>query len=229
MASLVPGFMSFAASAVTRDEGKILTKSFRPDLSSSPPNLYGSPDMTSSSTSIECACAEAPTLPGSAATMKTNETKKIKVLIVEDQRLMRQLLREFMQTAHPDFVILEADTGERALKVCDTDRPQLVLLDVQLPDANGIALTSQIKAIVPDALVLIVSQHWGHTYIERALAAGAFAYIMKERVYRELLPTIDSALRSRRANRSRGDETATAQPKASPKGIHCPVDDGRDR
>lgn len=67
-------------------------------------------------------------------------------------------------------------------------------MDIGLPDANGIELTAQIKSMLPDTAVIIVSNQTGSAYTERARAAGAFAYIAKEAVHDELLPTVTAAL-----------------------------------
>lgn len=118
------------------------------------------------------------------------------ILIVEDQDLMRQMLREFLQSAYPDSLILETDSAERALELCDSYRPRLVLMDVKLPDGNGIELTARVKALLPKTTVIVVSQYSAQVYIERALAAGAYAYITKDTVHRELLPAVAAALAS---------------------------------
>jgi len=129
--------------------------------------------------------------------------KKIVMLIVEDQVLMRGLLREFVQSGYPDAAILEAADGAQAQEACRGQAPQLVLMDVALPDANGIDVAARIKDLFPQASVIVISQHSAEVYVERARAAGAFAYIRKDRVYRELLPTIESALASARAGHGR--------------------------
>lgn len=116
------------------------------------------------------------------------------MLIVEDQDVMRRMLAEFVRSAYADAAILEAADGARALEQCRSRSPQLVLMDIGLPDANGIELTAQIREMLPETEVLIVSQHAVAAYVDRAQAAGAFAYITKDRVYRELLPTIDRTL-----------------------------------
>lgn len=116
------------------------------------------------------------------------------MLIVEDQDYMRRMLREFLQSAFPHKNILEASDGRSALALCSERRPGVVLMDIGLPDANGIDLTTQIKAMLPDTAVIIVSSHAGSAYTERAKTAGAFAYINKEAVHDELLPTIAAAL-----------------------------------
>ncbi len=127
------------------------------------------------------------------------------MLVVEDQDFMRQALRDYLQSAYPDAAIIEAADGAGALELCRSRSPQLVLMDVGLPDANGIELTAQIREMLPKTEVIIVSQHAGHAYVERARAAGAFAYITKVKVYRELLPTVGRALGRAPSGSGHGD------------------------
>lgn len=117
------------------------------------------------------------------------------MLIVEDQDYMRQMLREFLQGAFPGKNILEAGDGRSALALCSERRPRVVLMDIGLPDANGIDLTEKIKAMLPETAVIIVSSNAGSAYTERARAAGAFAYVTKEAVHEELLPAVCAAMR----------------------------------
>ena len=119
---------------------------------------------------------------------------ELAVLIVEDQDFMRRMLVEYVQSAYPDITVLEAADGARALQLCRSTRPRLVLMDVALPDANGIELIPKIKEMLPETEVVIVSQHTVAAYVERAHAAGAFAYITKDKVHRELLPVISRVL-----------------------------------
>ncbi|MDO8596543.1 MAG: response regulator transcription factor [Sulfuricaulis sp.] len=118
------------------------------------------------------------------------------MLIVDDHQPMRAALREILQTAYPDASIVEAANGARAPELCLSHRPRLVLMDIGLPDANGIDLTARIKAMRPECNVIVVSQHAASIYIERAHDAGAYAYVIKDAVHRELLPTVARALAS---------------------------------
>jgi DNA-binding NarL/FixJ family response regulator len=120
--------------------------------------------------------------------------QRISILIVEDQAFMRQSLRDFLQSAYPQAAILEAPDGASALEHCRSHGADLVLMDVHLPDANGIIVAAEIKKKRPQTIVIMVSQHAGTAYVERARVAGAFAYITKDKVYRELVPTINRAL-----------------------------------
>lgn len=115
------------------------------------------------------------------------------VLIVEDQALMRHTLRHFLQDAFPDFVFLEAADGASAIEACGTHRPQLILMDVCLPDANGIELITRVKSLLPDVRVIFVSYKCGEAYVKRALAAGGWAYLCKDRLVTGLIPLVADA------------------------------------
>ena len=116
------------------------------------------------------------------------------ILIVEDQDVMRAMLREFVQSAFPGCAILDAANGERARQLCTEHRPRLVLMDVSLPDANGIELTASIKAAAPAIAVIVVSYLTGRIYREQALAAGANAFVSKDRLLSDLIPAAAAAL-----------------------------------
>jgi len=107
---------------------------------------------------------------------------------------LRQLLREFLQSAYPDASILEASDGAQALELCRNRGPRIVLMDIGLPDANGIEVTGLIKKMLPKTAVIVVSQHDAGAFVERAQAAGACAYITKGEVHRQLLPAVRRAL-----------------------------------
>ncbi len=139
-------------------------------------------------------CSYRPRATGTAEAQLTPIDPRISMLIVEDQDLMRHTLREYLQSAYPDALILEAADGEQALERCRRGRVDLVLMDVHLPDANGIIVAAQIKKLLPQTIVIIVSQHAGAAYVDRARAAGAYAYVTKDKLYRELLPTLGRAL-----------------------------------
>ena len=116
------------------------------------------------------------------------------VLIVDDQALLRNSLRSFLQHAFPDCIFLEAADGASAIEACGTHRPKLILMDVCLPDANGIELTTRVKTLLPDARVIVMSYKSGKAYVKRALAAGGWAYICKDRLVTGLIPMITEAI-----------------------------------
>lgn len=116
-----------------------------------------------------------------------------KVLIVEDQPPMRRALRDLVQTSVAGSTVLEAGTGEQALALCLAHRPDVVLMDIRLPDANGIELTARLRTLLPGTAVIVVSGLTGRRYVEHALAAGAFAVVAKDNVYRDLIRLIGRA------------------------------------
>ena len=116
------------------------------------------------------------------------------VLIVEDQALMRQSLRDFLQSAFPDCNLQVATDGALALEACKAYRPNLVLMDKCLPDADGIELTVRLKILYPELHVIVVSYRSGEVYVKHALAAGARAYVVKDDLLTELIPAVAAAI-----------------------------------
>lgn len=116
------------------------------------------------------------------------------VLIVEDQVMMRTALRRFLQPAFPRWTLLEAADGASALAACTAHRPELVLMDISLPEVDGIALTRRVKALLPDTHVIFVSYLSGETHVAHALAAGGCAYVVKDRLFSDLIPAIAAAM-----------------------------------
>lgn len=116
------------------------------------------------------------------------------ILIVEDQAAIRSSLRSYVETALPESHIVEAGSVATALRAARTHELNLVLMDVLLPDGNGIELTRQLKALKPQVPVIVVSLLSGQTYVELAREAGAQAYVLKDRLLADLLPAIAEAL-----------------------------------
>jgi DNA-binding NarL/FixJ family response regulator len=114
----------------------------------------------------------------------------VNILIVEDNRHMRRVLREMLRSAFESIQLAEATNAADALTACRDGKPDVVLMDVGLPDASGIELTAQIKALLPSSVVLIVSNHRSRMDQDAARVAGAAAYIFKDDVYENLLPAL---------------------------------------
>jgi DNA-binding NarL/FixJ family response regulator len=116
------------------------------------------------------------------------------MLIVEDQEVLRRSLRDYLQSQFPQQRILEAGDGATALRLCREHAPRIVLMDVGLPDANGIELTTQIKHMLPDSQIIVITTMSGKTHAEHALAAGACAFVEKNAIDEALLPALHAAL-----------------------------------
>lgn len=116
------------------------------------------------------------------------------MLVVEDQALLRRTICEILQDAFPDFDFLGAGGGAGALEACNTFRPILVLMDKCLPDADGIELTARLKILYPGIQIIVMSYRSGEIYVQRALAAGARAYLVKDKLGTELIPAVAAAI-----------------------------------
>ncbi len=112
------------------------------------------------------------------------------ILIVEDNLHMRQLLIEIVRPAFASSTVLEAADASSASRLCRENRPELVLMDVALPDGNGIALTAEIKSLFPTTKVVIVSGYQWRECQDAAAIAGAAAYVFKDEILDKLLPAL---------------------------------------
>lgn len=124
------------------------------------------------------------------------------VLIVEDRSAMRIVLGEFVRSAFPGCAVHEAADGAEAISKFAGHRPQLVLMDIGLPDANGIDLTHRFKTEAPETEVIVVSYQGSSAHVAHALAAGAAGYVTKDRLLSDLVPLMSRCLGPSTAQRA---------------------------
>ena len=117
-----------------------------------------------------------------------------RLLIVDDHDLIRESTR-LMLEGEPDLeVVGEAVNGRHALELCRQLRPDLVLMDVRMPDMDGLTATREIKKEMPAISVLMVSAYESEDYRREAARAGATAYILKDAERHQLLEAVHAAL-----------------------------------
>jgi two-component system, NarL family, response regulator LiaR len=116
------------------------------------------------------------------------------ILIVEDHDALRNSLGNWLTSIFQDCVILQARTGEEALGLCHAHLPEIVLMDIMLPEMSGIETARLVKGVVPDAHVVMLSIYEDSAYKTDAAAAGAKAYISKRKMGTELVPLIAELL-----------------------------------
>jgi DNA-binding NarL/FixJ family response regulator len=106
--------------------------------------------------------------------------RRIRVLLADDQRIMREGLRKLLE-AEDDFeVVGEVANGREAVAKTQQLRPAVVLMDIGMPLLNGLEAARQIRQSVPDAKVLVLSAHSEDAYVQRAMASGAAGYLSKQ-------------------------------------------------
>lgn len=123
--------------------------------------------------------------------------KKTRVLIVDDHPIMRHGLAQLIDAQLDLEVCARAGTAAEALETVSGSRAQLALVDISLPDRNGLELLKDFQAHHPELQVLMVSMHDESLYAERALRAGARGYIMKEEAGEKLIEAIYTVLDGR--------------------------------
>ena len=117
----------------------------------------------------------------------------IRLLLVDDHAVVRSGLRMLIEQEADMEILAEAGTAREALDLVDKLRPDLVLMDIGLPDATGIEVTAQVKQRWPQVAVVALTIHEDEEYFFRMLNAGASGYVPKRAAPEELLTAIRSA------------------------------------
>jgi DNA-binding NarL/FixJ family response regulator len=112
--------------------------------------------------------------------LRGTERKPMRLAIVDDHELTRESLRDMLDD-QPDLeVVGEAASGQEALLLCSRLHPDIVLMDVRMPDMDGIRATEQIKRQYPKISVLMITMQDNPDYLLEALNAGAAGYVLKD-------------------------------------------------
>lgn len=116
----------------------------------------------------------------------------IRVLIADDHQLFRDGLRALLLSAPDTEVVGEAATGQEAIQLAAETQPHVILMDIQMPDMDGIAATRQIVQTNPDSNVLMVTMFEDDQSVFAAMRAGARGYVLKGAKHDEMLRAIDA-------------------------------------
>ena len=123
----------------------------------------------------------------------------IRVLAVDDHPLLLDGIASLIEGQADMRLVAEASNGREAVELCLAHRPDITLMDVQMPVMNGIDATQVIRQAWPEARIVVLTTYKGDVQVRRALQAGASGYLLKSMLRRELVDTIRSVLAGKRA------------------------------
>jgi len=120
---------------------------------------------------------------------------EIRVMLVDDHTILREGLRLLLSKQENIRIIGEASKGEDALRMAKELSPDLIIMDISLPDINGISLTRMITQADPRIAVLVLTMYNEKEYLISALKAGALGYLIKEGTIEEMIKAINTVYR----------------------------------
>ncbi|HEX4459186.1 MAG TPA: response regulator transcription factor [Polyangia bacterium] len=103
----------------------------------------------------------------------------IRVVIVDDHAIVRAGVRAILQTKGDVIIAAEADNGRTALEAVARHRPDVLVIDLTMPELNGMEVVGRVRALSPHTKVLVLSMHAGAEFVRPALRAGALGYVVK--------------------------------------------------
>lgn len=114
----------------------------------------------------------------------------LQILLVEDHEIVRQGVKLLVDSQDDMKVIGEAANGEIAIKKAAELKPDIILMDVSMPELNGLKATKRIKKLFPDIKILTLTRHTDDGYIQQLIQAGANGYVLKQSAPNELINAI---------------------------------------
>jgi len=118
------------------------------------------------------------------------------ILIVEDHPPTLAAVKILLAGAFPSCRVITAESGEQALELCAVRAPHVVVMDIALPGIDGVEATRRIAALAPATRVVMHSSHDTQAHRDGAAAAGAAAFVVKNRTFTDLIPAISALIGS---------------------------------
>jgi DNA-binding NarL/FixJ family response regulator len=118
------------------------------------------------------------------------EPGPIRILVVDDHALLREGIAGLVAGQSDMSLVAQASNGREAIHQFRTHRPDITLMDLQMPEMNGVDAIIAIRGEFPEARIIVLTTYTGDVQVLRALKAGARAYLLKNLLHKELLETI---------------------------------------
>ena len=129
----------------------------------------------------------------------SEEPAQIRILAVDDHDLVRQGIAVLIGTQPDMALVAEAANGREAIQQFRTHRPDVTLMDLQMPEMNGLDALIAIRDEAPEARIIVLTTYAGDAQVLRAIKAGARGYLLKSALHKELLDTIRAVHAGRKA------------------------------
>jgi DNA-binding NarL/FixJ family response regulator len=127
------------------------------------------------------------------------DVEPIRILAVDDHPIVRQGIAGLVAVHSDMSLVAEASNGREAIQQFRAHRPAITLMDLQMPEMNGLDATIAIRGEFPEARIIILTTYAGDAQVLRALKAGARGYLLKNSLHKELLETIRAVHAGRKA------------------------------
>jgi DNA-binding NarL/FixJ family response regulator len=122
---------------------------------------------------------------------------KVRILLADDHRIMREGLKALLGKHSSLDVIAEAESGIEALTIARREKPEVIIMDIAMPDINGIEVTRQLKSELADIKIIALSMHSDRRFVSEILKAGASAYVLKHAAFEDLEKAIKAVMMNR--------------------------------
>jgi DNA-binding NarL/FixJ family response regulator len=129
----------------------------------------------------------------------SRDSRAIRVLVVDDHPVLRQGIAALIEDKPDVILVAEATNGRQGVELFRQHRPDVTLMDLQMPDMTGLDAITAIRAEFPEAHIIVLTTYVGDVQAVRALQAGASGYLLKTTLSVELLSTIRAVHRGRKA------------------------------
>lgn len=121
---------------------------------------------------------------------------KTKILLVEDYDDFRKIVKDYLKSQDSDFEIFEASSGELGIVAALREKPDIVLMDIRLPNINGIDAANRIRQYLPSCKIIVLTMFEGETFREVFKSADISGYLGKSELYDKLMPLIHKCLKT---------------------------------
>ncbi|HEV7377909.1 MAG TPA: response regulator transcription factor [Pyrinomonadaceae bacterium] len=119
---------------------------------------------------------------------------KLRIILADDHKIMREGLRMLVNAQADMEVVGEADNGRMAITLTQELKPDVVVMDVSMPELNGLRATEKLKELFPGIKVLTLTRHMDEGYLKQLLEAGASGYVLKQSASEELVRAIHAVV-----------------------------------